>query len=172
MSDGLVTAALGEDAPAEAQVRVERVDAEGDPDSWARAWVDTRSVGGGWVQLADRVLGRRAGAGWITLDGDEGYLDGWVLSAEGIDGDGVAWRLRRIGDLPVVWRVHQGVGERALRFERRYLSNAPAVSSALRTFEFWTLRREDELAVGGAAGLAWVPYFACFAGWGDDDGER
>jgi len=170
MIDGLA-AVLGERAPHEVRLKVERLDPSGAPDSWAIDWVRRHAIGGGWVQLAGQVLARRAeDIGWVDRRDQQGELKGMVLSAEGIDGDGRCWRLRRLGEGLAVWRATEGAGEPALRFDRSYRTTAP-FGGAMTGVEYWVRRARPELRIDGGSGEAWVPYFACFAGWEGQDGR-
>lgn len=165
-----IRAALGDEAPTSVRVQVERIEADGSPDDWAQNWVSGQCEQG-WAQLADRVVARAAGADWVTTDGTASALDGLVLTAEGIDAQGRSWRLRRIGGRPVVWRLTEGEGKPAFRFHRFFVTTVEAVALKMQVHEYWALQSRDELHIEAAPGEAWMPYYACFAGWGDHHGQ-
>lgn len=149
--------------PSEGTLTIEVTAPEGDPIEWVRV----HAVGGGWVQLTDRILARRGDdVGWRDAQGRDAELSGFVESAEGIDGDGCSWRLRWVGEEIRVWRILAHGDEAALVFDRVYVSTWSG-AERLSVREYWTRQVQPGLEAPGSTGTAWAPRVACFSGWRD-----
>lgn len=142
------------------RLRVSREALTGDPIDW----IAQNSGGGAWVQLADKVIARHAGGGWLGSDGGAVALRGWVDAAEGASGEGQSWRLRRVGGEILVWRYREGEGDAAKRMDRKYRSTW-ARAQQLEVREYWTQRARPELSVDGAVISPWTPTAAVFSQW-------